>query len=378
MNILVIPTWYPNGTDKLMGIYHKEYCKALSKIDNIHIDMLYIDRQRLNAPIKYLTMQKQEIIKEDGYKVYIKKILNIHKISESLEMKKYVYALEKLYLEYIKNNKKPDILHAEVMIPAGYAACVIGKKYNIPVVITEHASYFKRFFEGKNKKYSDLCISYAHLTSVSKYMAKEISKYKACDVIPNLVDTDSFKIKKEKVNGLQLVTTSALRQGKRVDDIIKALKILIEKHHLTDAELTIIGDGFLEDYYKEKCHELNMDNYVKFVGRKTKKEISEIYKSKNIYVNASELETFYIPGIEALASGLPIVSTKCLGPEEYITKECGELVPIKSPEKLADAIWKVYNNLDKYDPKELQKVAIKYGSQEVSQIAIKKYKECLK
>ena len=60
MKILVIPTWYPNGIDKLMGIYHKEFCEALSKIDNIKVDMLYIDLQRIKEPFKYLFMNKKE------------------------------------------------------------------------------------------------------------------------------------------------------------------------------------------------------------------------------------------------------------------------------------------------------------------------------
>ena len=60
MNVLVIPSWYPNGTDKLMGIYHKEFCEALSKHKDINVNMLYIDRQRLNAPVKYIFMKKKD------------------------------------------------------------------------------------------------------------------------------------------------------------------------------------------------------------------------------------------------------------------------------------------------------------------------------
>ena len=71
MNVLVIPSWYPNGTDKLMGIYHKEFTEALIK-NNISANMLYIDRQRLNAPFKYLFMKKHELIHEEHYDVHKK------------------------------------------------------------------------------------------------------------------------------------------------------------------------------------------------------------------------------------------------------------------------------------------------------------------
>ena len=43
MNILVIPSWYPNGLDQLMGIYHKEFCEALAMSNNIRVNMLFIE-----------------------------------------------------------------------------------------------------------------------------------------------------------------------------------------------------------------------------------------------------------------------------------------------------------------------------------------------
>ena len=45
MKVLVIPTWYPNGEDKLMGVYHKEFTYALNSY-GVKADMLFIDRQR--------------------------------------------------------------------------------------------------------------------------------------------------------------------------------------------------------------------------------------------------------------------------------------------------------------------------------------------
>lgn len=378
MKVLVIPTWYPNGADKLMGIYHKEFCRALAKREGMKIDMLYIDRQRLNAPIKYMLMKKKEIVPEDGYQVYITKMLDVHKISFDLQLKRYTKTLEQAYLEYIKNHEKPDIIHAQVMMPAGYAACKLGEKYHIPVVITEHSSYFTRYFEGKYQKYGEYIAKQAYFTTVSNYMAKIASKYtKKCSVLPNLVDTQIFKKERKPIKDLKLICVAALRQGKKVDDIMAALKIIIEKEKVKNASLTIVGDGFLEDYYKKRCQELEMNAYVSFVGRKSKEEIADILMDHNIYVIASDKETFCISGVEALASGMPIVSTKCLGPEEYIDESCGKLVSVGKPEEMAQAILEVYHNLDHYDIRHLRAITDRYSAKNVTDIAIKIYQDLL-
>ena len=61
MKVLVIPTWYPSGADKLMGLYHKEYTEALCKF-GVEANMLFIDRQRLSQPFKYLLMKKNILL----------------------------------------------------------------------------------------------------------------------------------------------------------------------------------------------------------------------------------------------------------------------------------------------------------------------------
>ena len=379
MNILVIPTWYPSGQDKLMGNYHKEFCEALCENKEIHVNMLFIERERLNNPIKYLFMPKEDVIQEQGYKTYITRMLNVEPISFAWQLKRYVKKLDKAFKKYLKENPKPDILHAMVTIPAGYAACILGNKYHIPVVVTEHSSYYKRFFEGKNKKYGSYVLNNAKYTTVSNFMAEYIrSKNIACEVLPNVINTEIFNKPRKKINSLKLITVAALRQGKRIDDIIAALKIIVKQRKDLNPKLTIVGDGFWEDEYKRKCHELNMDKYVHFVGRKNKSEIAQILVKHNIFVIASQKETFCIPGVEALASGLPIVSTKCLGPEEYINDKCGKLVEVGNIEALANAIIEVYQNLDHYDVSELKKVAQRYSRKEVVKKALKIYKEILK
>lgn len=378
MHVLVIPTWYPNGSDKLIGIYHKEFTESLVK-NGVKANILYIDRQPISHPIKYLFMKKYDCIKENNYNTYIKKMFDIRRISYSMSINNYCKSLEKAFIKYVKENGKPDILHAQVTIPAGYAACVLGKKYNIPVVVTEHSSYYQRFFNNENIKYGKFVLNNSYYTTVSKYMCDWISKNQGkCDILPNLVDVESFNLNKKKVNGLKLITISGLRRRKYIDNAVEALKVLIEDYNVKNASLTVVGDGQDELFFKNRTHELNMDKYVNFVGRKEKNEIAKLLSEHSIYVVSSDKETFCIPAIEAFASGLPVVSTKCLGPEEFINEKNGKLVSFGNIKEMADAILDVYNNIDKYDITYLRKTADNYSGKEVSNKAIKIYKQLLK
>ena len=229
MKVLVIPSWYPEGNDRLMGIYHKDYCMAIS--NKVDVDMIYIYRQSIKHFIKYIFMNKKEIDDEKAYKVYKYKMLDVSKISYKLQMHLYYKKLEKAYKEYIKINNKPDILHAQVIIPAGYAVSRLGKKYNIPVIVTEHSSGFMKYFKAKDKKYSEFVLENSKISAVSEFMKNEINKLTTgCKVIPNSVDISIFnKEKYKRSKTLKLVCVSAFRKGKRIEDIIYALNILINE-----------------------------------------------------------------------------------------------------------------------------------------------------
>lgn len=381
LKVLMVPTWYPIGADKLLGIYHKEFASSLANTENIDIAMLYIARERLNNPFFYFKMKKNEVIEEKNYKVYIHHMLNLNPISFHLQLKSYTKHLEKAFLEYVKVNGMPDILHAQVTIPAGYACAVIGKKYHIPVLVTEHSSYFKRFFKKNNEKYGKFVLKNATYSTVSHYMKKEILNYtNYCEIIPNIVDTeDIFDIasKRKKDSCFRLVSVCALRQGKRIDDTIKAMKILIKNKKIKNIHLDVIGDGYYQEYYKQVSSDLKMNEYVTFLGKKDKKEIAEILKQEDALVISSDVESFSISGIEALASGIPVISTKCGGPEEYLTDKTGALCEPMNPDDMARAIYEVYTNLENYQPKELRSIAEQFSKENVSRKTIQIYKDMI-
>lgn len=373
LHVLVIPTWYPNGKDKLMGIYHKVFCKALADSGKVKTNMIYIYRQGMSLALKYPFMKKYTVDEQEGYRVYIKKMLDVTKFGFDRQMSAYTKALEKLFLRYVKEHGYPDVIHAQTILSAGYAATFIGKKYNIPVVVTEHASYFEKFFTGEREKYARFVCENARINCVGKYMCEILAeKYRtSAEFFPNIVDTDVFgRYEKKSDNVFRLVTVSALRPGKCIDNTVRALKMIRDGGEIPDFRFTVVGGGDLDAFYRGVSDELGMSDLVEFVGQKSPSEAAKILSGADALVIASNIETFGIPAIEALASGVPVICTKCKGPEGFLDSNCAEFCDIDDPEDLARAIKRMYDRKGSFDEELLKSKASEFSSAAVAERAI--------
>lgn len=379
MKVLVVPTWYPSGEDKLMGIYHKEFTCALNKY-GIKANMLFIDRQRLSKPFKYLFMKKKVIEKEKKYKVYKYRMLNLRPIGFSIQMMSYVHKFKRAFKDYIKKEGKPDVIHAMVSVPAGYASVIVGKKYGIPVVVTEHGGDLGRLYMNKPwAKYGRYVLENATMSTVSNYMKRIVLRYiDECYVIPNQVDIEMFKNDKKRVCGdvFNLVSVCALREGKRLDVAFEAIKKLVDEG--MKIHYNIIGDGFYENIFKQSMHENGLDQYVTFLGRKEKKEIPKYLEEADALLISSELESFAIPAVEALASGLPVITTDCLGPTEFVNKKTGAIAKVNDTDDLARAIKEVHDRYFRYSKKYMNNIAERFSEKSVVEVAKDVYKIAIK
>lgn len=381
LHILVIATWYPHGKDKLIGIYHKHFCQALAKT-GVKVNMLHVDRQAISLAFKYPFMKKTYEEACEGYTTYFQRMLNLSRISFDLQVKRYTKRLEKLYYRYEKIHGKPDVLHAQVTVPAGYAACVLAKKLGIPVVITEHATYFQRFMSGKEGKYAKYALeNAAALTCVGRFMQKIYKEDYGltAQLLPNIVNSASYRLPREPRDSvLRLASVCALRDSKRIDFAIRALRILRDKNALPEFQYTVVGDGYCAEQFEAASKEMQMDDCVRFVGRKNTDEIAQILAGTDILLVASDVETFCIPAVEGLAAGVPVVSTKCGGPEDFLTPECSELCEVDDPTSMADAILRMYNRLDSMDVDTIRQVALQFDGEAVANKAIAIYESVIK
>lgn len=119
--------------------------------------------------------------------------------------------------------------------------------------------------------------------------------------------------------------------------LIDSVKRLTE---LTSKPFTLVlaGDGPLLESAKAQAEELRLTEQVKFIG--FRKDIKNLYKASDLYVNSSRHEALSFLIIEAMAAGLPVVATDMYGNSDIVNDEtkCGLLVEYNNPDSMAAAL----------------------------------------
>jgi len=241
----------------------------------------------------------------------------------------YEIALASTMVDVIKNHQL-DLLHVHYAIPhasAAYMAKQIVQKAggNIPFITTLHGTDIT--LVGKDKTYEPVVTFSINesdaITAVSNNLKEETYKSfhitKDIEVIYNFVDIkrfnkkpiDAFKKVIAPNNERVLVHASNFRKVKRVQDVIK---VFAGVRKAMPAKLLMIGDGPERSPMEVLAKELGVQDDVRFVGKQ--EQIEEILLVSDVFLLTSEYESFGLAALEAMAAGVPIVTTNAGGLSE--------------------------------------------------------------
>ena len=160
------------------------------------------------------------------------------------------------------------------------------------------------------------------------------------EVIPNGVELNRFRPVEKQADKqtLKILTVGRLSVTKRVHMLIEAVEILVKQDQ--NIHLTIVGDGALGQELKGLISKKGLDKTIEMTGRIDSKQMPEIYQGSDIFVSASLQEGMSNAMLEAMASGLPIITTRCEGVEELI-KDNGIVVETDDAEAIAASVKKL-------------------------------------
>lgn len=375
MYTLFITRGYPTDKYKLNGIFEFDQAQALAA-QGIKVVYLAIDLRSLLRSRKWGVEQK--VI--NGVNVMAIN-LPIGGVSKSLLARISELALMYLYNKVEKEYGRPDIIHAH-FTTYGYIAIKLKDKLNVPLVITEHSSHIntnpinKDIYKLAKCAYNGSDSLIAVSPSLSKTIYDKFSKKSL--YIPNIVDVETFKYEiKQDSEFFTFTSTGNLNDVKRMDLLIKAFAIAFKD--INNVRLTIFGDGPNKQDLENLISNLDLENVVNLMGLCSRQAIANHLQKSDCFVLASKSETFGVAFIEALAVGVPVISTKSGGPEIFINKNNGLLVDLNNVNQLAASMKFMYNNVGNYNRKEISKLTHNnYGAKHVADKIINEYQKVLK
>ncbi|MGB0886938.1 MAG: glycosyltransferase family 4 protein [Vicingaceae bacterium] len=384
LNILLLASWYPNTILPNNGNFIQKHAQAIAQ--NCNVTCLHaISRNQKN-------IFEIEINTANGFDevvVYYKKIENNTPIIGALQkLKRQQKAYQKGYHKIISKTKKIDLVHLNVIFPAGLFALQLKKKLNIPFIITEHWTAFLKNnpikISSVEKYYiKKIAKAAAFICPVSEDLKKAMIKFGINNnykIIPNVVDTSIFKFSKERKNNdtKRLLHISNLKdEHKNITGILNTIKKLSEIR--SDFTLLIAGDGDFEAF-KKKAINMNIpQGIIEFEGEKTTTEIAELMNQSDYFLLFSNYESFSVVIAESWLTGLPVITSKCGGLTNQITKENGVQVAIKNEAELLEKINVILSKKNIFDNKLIaQKAKEKYSYQTVSAQFLTLYNTVLK
>lgn len=258
-----------------------------------------------------------------------------------------------LYKRAIKLIGEPDIIYAHYLYNSERAVRM-KKIYPYPIVGIEHWSKVgSADIDGKTKKLAEQ--TYKHLDAllvVSKDLQTNIKKNFGIDsiVVNDMVGPEFFyEPWKKTTEIIKYVTAGSLVPIKAFDVLIMAFSLSgLPKY---EWELTICGEGPEHENLQHMIEELDLCSNIHLVGRQNKEGVVRYLKESDVFILSSHQETFGLAPVEALACGLPVIATRCGGPDEFMTSENGVMVPVNDPEAMAEAIKYMHKHKDEYNRK---------------------------
>jgi N-acetyl-alpha-D-glucosaminyl L-malate synthase BshA len=254
----------------------------------------------------------------------------------------YETALASTMVDVIKN-RQLDLLHVHYAIPHASAAYmakqILAKEgIHIPVITTLHGTDIT--LVGRDKTYAPVVTFSINesdaITAVSQNLREETYKYfaitKEIEVIRNFVDVNRFSRKgidafRKAIapNGEKLLLhASNFRKIKRVTDVVR---IFANVKKEVPAKLLFVGDGPERSTAEDLSRELGVCNDILFVGKQ--EQMEDILAIADIFLLTSEYESFGLAALEAMAAGVPVISTDAGGLAEInIHEQTGFLSPV--------------------------------------------------
>ena len=383
-HVLVLPSWYPTVYAPVNGVFFQEQARALRRA-GARVGVVYPEFRSWPSFTPGALVQNRfqtTIDDRDGMTEVRMHGWNVPRLRATGPL--WVRSALRLVKRYIARCGKPHVIHAHSILWGGVAAHRAKSVFGIPFVVTEHSTAFPRgLIRSWQEPYlRDVCRDADGLIAVSSALGKHIQPFageKQVLVVPNRVDVGFFRPPDARPphSGHRFACVAGLTANKGIDVLLTAFAKAVRDRG-ADMTLQIGGDGPERRALEALALRLGLEKRVRFLGDLGRKEVRETLWRADTFVLPSRVETFGVVLIEAMATGLPVIATRCGGPEEFVGPETGRLVDPEDVDQLAQALGDAAAERARYDGAAIRRhVVDRFSDEVVTRVLLNTYADVL-
>ena len=355
MKLLVASHLYPSSLSYTGGSFVrnqvrflKDYCDIQVVVPTPWFPLPFVPRWSAHRKVP----QREKV---DGIDVLRPRYVTLpRRVLFSQVWRSYLAAIER------SDEIGADLVHAHCAYPDGYAAIEYGRQHQVPVVITVHGHDIKVLPEV-NPRWRQLITQAldhaAAVVAVSEDLAARVRTLGVAQdkihIIPNGVDCDLFQPDLARVpgtDGWHLIYVGRFDPAKGIAILLEAFAGV--SRQIPECRLTLVGGNEATgsaDRFEGHIKALNLDRRVSWNREVEWDQIPAFLRSADLFVLPSFSEGLPLSLIESMACGLPVVATRCGGPEEAVDDSVGRLVGVGDTDGLQSAILQVIHNYGEFD-----------------------------
>ena len=351
MHVLMLPSWYHTEDKPWRGMFFRDQALSLIR-SGIHAGIAFAERKSFRS-FTLGAMRRQHFqfaeTHEDG--VPTMRMKGWSTLAQTTIGGIFWARLtERLVDAYVERFGVPDVIHGHGAMWGGFAAMRSAANLGVPYVVTEHASSVVRqtISSRSRRMLRDVYLGADAVIAVSDFARRgvdAVAEAPVARVVPNTVDSVYFRPPSapRSTSPWVFVFVGDLVESKRVDLLIEAFRV--HRIRRPDSRLVIVGAG----KEKSRLERLARGLPIELTGPLSREEVRQQLWRANTLVLPSDYETFGVVLIEAMSTGIPVIATRCGGPDEVVSTRAGILIEPDSISALADAMLDVRSQ--QFDPR---------------------------
>lgn len=340
MTILFLPSWYPNRKRRYDGNFIENHAKAVSLYHQVIVLFVTSDPEIISRDV---TISENKLLKE----------IIIYYPSHPLILVR-AFRKWRAYLAGIRIVGSFDIIHTHVFSPISILGVILAKM-KVPIVHTEHSSFFHLLPRWKRACFQFVAKLISYHTPVSKDLENTLVRYGVhsdqITIIANTIDTDLFQLKQNTTchETQRFLHISAYEDPRK--NLVGILNVFqkLDRQGL-NFHLEIGGDG---DYsWLQRTVSLYNISPAKISlhQKYSNKEIVESYQRADFFVLFSQFENFGMVLAESILCGTPVISTRVGGTVDIVEEPNGFLIERGNEKQLYDLISSLIQNTPFFNP----------------------------